>query len=269
LIGGEGVTRGYLNRPELTEERFVPNPFRPGGRLYRTGDLARYLADGNIEFLGRADQQVKIRGFRIELGEIEAVLRACPGVRDAVVAMREITAGEKSLVAYAVPESAGGISDERMRSVMRAALPDYMMPAAFVELEALPLTHNGKIDRKALPHPDRASRSPARSYAPPRNGLEQTIATVWREALNLEQVGLADNFFDLGGHSILAVQVHHKLNEVLDRRISLIDIFRFPTVSALAAHLGADAPEPASVGQGVDRAEARRQAMQRRRILQN
>src|SRR5271165_5590309 len=202
-LGGEGLARGYLGQPGMTAERFVPDPYgESGGRLYATGDLARLRFDGLIEFLGRRDQQVKIRGFRIELGEIEAALRAHPAVRDAAVAAREDTPGEKRLVAYVT----GAPIDLRALSEhLRTRLPDYMLPALFVPLAELPLTPNGKLDRRRLPPPEPAKIA-GEDFVAPRNALEQVLADLWRELLDAERIGAREHFFELGGHSLLAAQ---------------------------------------------------------------
>ncbi|HET7867921.1 MAG TPA: amino acid adenylation domain-containing protein, partial [Burkholderiaceae bacterium] len=201
-IAGAGVARGYLNRPDLTAERFVPDPFGPkGSRMYRSGDLGRWKPDGTLEFLGRNDHQVKIRGFRIELGEIEAALLACPGVREAVVLTREDEPGNKRLVAYLTGSQ---LQPEALRVALARSLPEYMVPAAYVLLEALPLTPNGKLDRKALPAPE-GSAFGAAAFEPPPGEIETTLAALWCELLGLERVGRADHFFELGGHSLLAV----------------------------------------------------------------
>ncbi len=240
FIGGTGVARGYLNRPRMSAERFVPDPWSgvPGARLYRTGDMARQLPDGRLEFAGRFDSQVKIRGFRIELGEIESALAAHPAVERAEILVREDTPGDKRLVAYVVPRrgerTAKPPSLASLRSFLRDRLPGYMVPGAFVVLDKLPMTPTGKVDRKALPVPGAAAESGA---VLPRNEAERAIAAVWREVLSLERVGVDDNFFDLGGHSLLMAQVHARLCEVFDRDLTLIDLFRHPTIAALAAFL--------------------------------
>ena len=223
-IGGAGVARGYLNRPELTAERFLNDPFasEPGARMYRTGDLARYLPDGNIEFLGRNDFQVKIRGFRIELGEIESQLSRYPGIRDAIVLAREDVPGEKRLVAYYT--SAEGISVEELRSHLLGVLPEYMVPAAYVALDVLPVTANGKLDRKALPAPE-LDAYVVRMYEAPIGEAEQAIAQIWCDVLKIERVGRHDDFFELGGHSLLAVRVLSRLRQALDVEINLTDLF--------------------------------------------
>ena len=229
LIGGDGVVRGYLNRDELTRERFIPDPFSsdPRARLYRTGDLARYQRDGNIEFLGRADHQVKVRGYRIELGEIEAILNDHPAVQEAVVIAREDSPGDKRLVAYLV--AAGEPPSAReCRERLQEKLPDYMVPSNFVFLRQLPLTPNAKVDRKALPAPEQVEAKTERACEPPENDFERSIATIWKEVLNIQSVGRQDNFFDLGGHSLHLVRVHSRLRNVdlaaalHDRLVSLL-----------------------------------------------
>jgi amino acid adenylation domain-containing protein len=241
-IGGDGVTRGYLNRPELTAERFVRDPFAadPTARMYRSGDRARYRDDGNIEFLGRNDFQVKIRGFRVELGEIEARLAACAGVREAVVVVRGGVSGEKRLVAYVVSHEGATPSATALREELLRDLPDYMIPSAFVGLDALPLTPNGKLDRKALPEPDQAAVA-SREYAAPVGETERIVADVWQALLGVERVGRHDHFFELGGHSLLVIG----LIEQLRRRglgTDVRTVFMAPTLSALAAQLAGDAP---------------------------
>ncbi|HYN22261.1 MAG TPA: amino acid adenylation domain-containing protein, partial [Thermoanaerobaculia bacterium] len=233
-VGGACVARGYLDRPDLTAERFVPNPFGEG-RLYRTGDLARSLSDGKIEFLGRADNQVKIRGFRIELGEIEAALVALPGVREAVVTAREDT-GDRRLVAY-ISGHASGLTAERLRYLLRDRLPDYMVPAAFVLLPELPLIPSGKVDRKALPAPE--WQSAETSYVAPRTPVEEILARIWSDLLGLERIGAADQFFELGGHSLLATQVMSRLRVAFDVEMPLRDLFEAPTLADLAARVEA------------------------------
>lgn len=269
IIGGRGVVRGYLHRPELTAERFITHPVlgAAAGRVYRTGDLARWRPDGTVEFLGRLDHQVKVRGYRIELGEIESALLNHVAVREAVVVAREDVPGDLRLVAYYVVagQQPPGVAD--LKEHLRDRLPDYMVPSHFVALPALPQTPNGKVDRKALPAPDTAAQAPAAEvFVAPAGDMEQTIATVWKEVLNLPQVGTRDNFFDLGGHSLLAVQVHRKLRDVLQRDLSITDIFRFPTVQSLGAYLAQDGADGAAAQQGKDRAEGRRAALQRRQV---
>jgi natural product biosynthesis luciferase-like monooxygenase protein len=239
LIGGRGVVRGYLNRPDLTAERFMPNRFHEGGGcLYRTGDLARYRPDGSVEFVGRVDQQVKVRGHRIELGEIEAALRKHPSVREAAVVLREDSDGDRRIVAYFTANGGPAPRVEELRSHIATQLPDVMIPAAWVVLEALPLTPNGKIDRKALPAPMSGEQRSAVEYTPPRNESEEAIQEVWREVLKLERIGTQDNFFELGGHSILAIHVINRLRTRLQRDLTMTDMFTYPTIRSLAEHLG-------------------------------
>ncbi len=247
-LGGVGLARGYCNRPELTRDKFVANPFSstPGARLYRTGDLGRYLPDGRIEYLGRMDHQVKVRGFRIELGEIESALAGHSGVREAVVAVREDVPGDKRLVAYVTAKDGAAPTDSELRDLLRAKLPEFMVPSAFVILERFPVTPNGKVDRKALPAPQESGPSLVGPSLLPRNEMEHAIAAIWLEVLHLEKVGVEDSFFRLGGHSLLLVQVQNRLEKVLNKSLSMMDLFRYPTISSLAAHLSqkekADAP---------------------------
>ena len=241
-VGGPGVARGYLDRPELTAERFVPDPYAEGGgRLYRTGDLARVLPSGQLEFLGRIDQQVKIRGYRVELGEIEDAISAAPGVREVVVAARADASGDARLVAYVV-----GASDvEAIIAGLRARLPEYMVPAAFVTLDDLPRTPNGKVDRKALPEPDGGRPELSTEYVAPEGPVEQAVAQIWAEVLGVDPVGVQDDFFELGGHSIMAVRLLARMNEFLGVDVSLRTLFDAPSVRGLVAALGSD-PEQAA-----------------------
>ena len=234
-IGGVQVARGYLNRPELTAERFIADPFGadPDARMYKTGDLGRWLADGNIEYLGRNDFQVKIRGFRIELGEIEAKLAEHEGVREAVVIAREDSPGQKHLVAYVVVQAGVKLSAAELRSHLAGLLPEYMVPSAFVNLEGLPLTPNGKLDRRALPAPG-LDAVVTRRYEAPQGVVETAIARVWQELLNLDRVGRHDHFFELGGHSLMAVQVVSRLRLDLGVEVGVRDLFAQPTVAAFA-----------------------------------
>jgi amino acid adenylation domain-containing protein len=245
-IGGIGVARGYVNQPALTAEKFVPHPFsyRAGARLYRTGDLGRYLPDGDLEFLGRRDTQVKIRGFRIELGEIESILRQHKNVREAVaVAAHVKDSGERQLLAYVVERSGAALSPGELRRHLREKLPEHMIPAAFVKLEAFPLTHNGKVDRRMLPDPSEVRYEPEALYTAPQTELERIIAQAWQQVLHIERVGVHDNFFDLGGNSFHVLKVSSSLMEEFDEEVSAMDMFRWPTVSLLAKHLsGEQAP---------------------------
>ncbi|MEG3918362.1 amino acid adenylation domain-containing protein [Microcoleus sp. T3_A4] len=234
-IGGDGLARGYLNRPELNAEKFISHPFRdrPGARLYKTGDLARYLSDGNIEYVDRIDNQVKVRGFRIELGEIEAALSQHPNVRQAVVVVREDEPGNKCLVAYAVLSQEGAIAASELRSFLKEKLPEYMLPSAFVLLDALPLTPNGKVDRKALKAPD-TENFPLNAALAPRTPEEQLLAEIWSNVLGVKQIGIGDNFFELGGHSLLATQLIAKVRETFQVELPLRSLFQSPTVESLA-----------------------------------
>lgn len=284
-IGGEGVTRGYWQRDDLTADRFRPNPFHPG-RMYRTGDLVRLRDDGKLDFLGRADHQVKLRGYRIELGEIETVLEAQPGVAQAVVMAREDTPGDLRLVAYI----RGTASAATLRAALSAVLPDHMVPQHFVTVDSFPLTPNRKVDRKALPAPSANLPAPVVEEFVAPEGIESQIAAIWSRILGVPKVGAKDNFFALGGHSLLAVQAHREIRADLGAaaaRLSITDIFRFPTLAALSAHLeGAAkpaqlrpvAPQPltaappqaansAPVAGVSDRADARADAMARRRAM--
>jgi pristinamycin I synthase-3/4 len=235
-IGGAGVTRGYLGRPDLTAERFLSDPFdaRPGARIYRTGDRGRWRPDGELELFGRVDDQVKIRGNRVEPGEVEARLRECPGVSQAAVVAWPPGAPDARLVAYLVPAVGAGLSTAELRTVLRRALPEYMVPTAFVILPALPLGPHGKLDRRALPPPD--AERPA-AYVGPRHPLEWQIAVIWGALLKVPQVSVFDDFFELGGHSLLAVQLMQRLEAEVGRRLPLTALFSAPTVAGLAAAL--------------------------------
>ncbi len=258
-IGGAGVTAGYFRRPELTEERFRPDPFAPGGRIYGTGDLARWRADGALEYLGRKDQQVKVRGYRIELGEIEAVLQRHPGVREGVVVAR-MDGGEATLVAYYVARSPAP-SVDGVRAHLREALPEFMVPSRFVALADLPRTPNLKVDRKALPAPDAAAT--ARAVVAAGDDVEGAILAIWRQALGTDAVGVEDNFFDSGGHSILAVRVHREVVQKLGVELAVTDLFRFPTIRGLARHLQAGASTPTAAQLAAERAKQRRNILRR------
>jgi amino acid adenylation domain-containing protein len=249
-IGGAGVARGYLNQPELTARRFVPDPFsapgphsaRSGARLYRTGDLGRYRSDGNIEFFGRNDDQVKLRGYRIELAEIEAQLRGCAGVREAVVVAREHVPGEKRLVAYVTAAADAQLQAGELREALRTVLPEYMVPSAFVILESLPLTPNGKLDRRALPAPEGAHSGT--TYEAPEGEIEQALAEIWQRLLHVQRVGRHDNFFELGGHSLLTVSLMTRIQAVLNVRVSVASTFTSPTVAQMAQLIVAKSSAP-------------------------
>jgi amino acid adenylation domain-containing protein len=243
-IGGDGVALGYVNQPDLTAERFIDDPFDgpAGSRLYRTGDICRYLDDGNIEFLGRSDSQVKIRGFRIELGEIEARLREHPDVRQVAVLLREDHPGDKRIAGYIVPQLPNAPPEAaNLRRHLQARLPDYMVPSAFLFLDALPLTPNGKVDHKGLPAPPSRPRV-AQAYVDPRNPIEESLAVLWCELLQIEQVGIDDNFFELGGHSLLGVQLVERMNRQFGATFRAVDLFRRPTIAELGSILAASSP---------------------------
>jgi amino acid adenylation domain-containing protein len=242
-IGGLGVARGYLRRPELTAERFLPDPFGtvPGARLYRTGDLAHYLPDGQLDFLGRVDHQVKIRGFRIELGELESALGAHPDVREAVVLVREDVPGDKLLVAWVVAAEGRTLEEPALRTFLKRSLPEYMVPSVFVPCERLPLTSNGKVDRaKLLALPLRRERS-TRSR-PPATEAERTLARIWQDILRLERVGATESFFDLGGHSLLLPRVQARVKQAFGREPSMLELFEHPSIESLAAFLVPSGP---------------------------
>jgi surfactin family lipopeptide synthetase A len=236
FIGGDGLARGYLKRPELTVERFLPHPFsdEPAARLYRTGDLARYRSDGTIEHLGRLDFQVKLRGFRIELGEIEAVLVQHPGVRQAVVVVREDQRGDKRLVAYLLTSGQSVPASSELRSFVQKQLPDYMLPSAFVCLEALPLTPNGKVDRRALPAPELTKRTAEETFVVPTLQVHYQLISIWEELLDVRPIGIKDDFFDLGGHSFLAARMIHRIEQVFGKKIPFVTLFAEPTIEHLA-----------------------------------
>ena len=239
-IGGAGLARGYLNLPELTAQRFIPNPFseKAGERIYKTGDLARYLPDGNIEFLGRTDEQVKIRGYRIELGEIEALLMQHPAVKEAVAVAEDDLSGNKRLVAYVVPNPTQALNPLEMRSFLKEKLPNYMIPHAFVAIAFMPLTPNGKIDRLRLRTPENVtSNSTDKSCIAPRTPTESTLAKIWSEILNTEPVGIRDNFFDLGGDSLLTIRLIKEINQQFKRELPLSSLFLNPTIEGLADSL--------------------------------
>ncbi|MFQ4144472.1 non-ribosomal peptide synthetase [Chlorogloeopsis sp. ULAP02] len=252
-IGGIGLARGYLNRPDLTAERFIPNPFsqQPKARLYKTGDLARYGSDGMIEYVGRIDFQVKIRGFRIELGEIEAVLSQHPKLQQTAVIAREDTPDEKQIVAYVVPIPASVPTTSELRNFLKERFPGYMMPSAFVILDSLPLTPNGKINRQVLPPPDILCPELADSYVMPQTELERTIATIWQQTLNIEKVGIHDNFFDIGGDSLLMLKVHSQLSQTFPKELSMLDLLKYTTINSLAQYLHQS--EDAAMERKIDR----------------
>jgi surfactin family lipopeptide synthetase A len=238
-LAGASLARGYLHRPDLTAERFVPHPYsqEPGARLYRTGDRVRTLPDGRLEFLGRVDQQIKLRGFRIELGEIEHALREQENVQEAVVIMREDQPGQPRLVAYLVAQTDQTVALPSIRQALKQRLPEYMLPSAYLLLPALPLLANGKLNRRALPEPDQERPVLENPFVAPRSKVEAGLVEVWSDVLGLVQVGIYDNFFDLGGHSLLIPQVHSKIKERGIGNPTLVDLFHYPTIKLLAEHI--------------------------------
>jgi acyl carrier protein len=241
--GGDGLARGYLGRPDLTAERFIPDPFdpTPGARVYDTGDVARWRPNGIVEFLGRADTQVKIRGFRIEPGEVEVALLAEPGVQEAVVVAREDRSGEKRLVAYVVPRDGSSIVPARLRARLAERLPAFMVPSVIVPIEALPLTESGKVDRRALPEPSAPDQA---GGTPPRDDVERVVAQTFGGALGHSQVSVEANFFDLGGHSLLAIRVVAEVLKIFRTKLPLRRFFDDPTVSGVARALVAEEAKP-------------------------
>ncbi len=263
-VGGIGVARGYHGKAGITAERFVPDPFSTGGaRLYRTGDRVRWRPDGELEFLGRVDEQVKVRGFRIEPGEIVAALGAHPAVRDSVVVLRDGGAGGPRLVAYVVPADGARPTAPELREHLRARLPDYMVPPSYVIMDELPLTPNGKVDRRALPAPETTA---GEGFVAPQGEMERKVAAIWEELLGVPSVGVDDNFFEIGGHSLLMAQLQERLKEAFGREVPMVDLFQHPTVSALARHLDAaerPAAKAAEQEKAKDRGSARRQMLRR------
>ncbi|MDZ8110295.1 MAG: amino acid adenylation domain-containing protein [Nostoc sp. DedQUE12a] len=249
-IGGLGLARGYLNQPELTALKFIPNPFskQQGDRLYKTGDLVRFLPSGDIEYIGRIDNQIKIRGFRVELGEIEAVINQHPSVSASVAIVREDKPGNQNLTAYITLHPDKTLTISELRRFLQNKLLDHMVPTAFMILETFPLTSNGKVDRRALPMPDALRPELEVAYVVPQTEVEKTIASVWQKALNLEKIGIHDNFFEIGGHSLLLVTVHSQLQKILNNaELSTLDLFRYPTINSLAEYLRSSANQTVSL----------------------
>lgn len=263
VVGGEGVARGYFGRDELTRERFLPNLFA-NGRMYRTGDLVRYTTNGVLEFLGRIDHQVKVRGYRIELGEIESRIADFPGIAETVVVAREDRADDVRIVAYLRLRD-GRVDENALRAHLAKSLPEYMVPAHFVTLDAFPLTPNAKVDRKALPRPEAKREAETEIYVAPVDNVQREIAETFRRVLGVERVGLHDSFFALGGHSLLAVQAHRELKALITQDIAITDLFRFPTVAALSGHLADRGKSDERLSQVADRAAMRRAALGDRR----
>jgi amino acid adenylation domain-containing protein len=267
-IGGAGLARGYVWRPDLTAEKFVPNPFSAvgGERVYRTGDDVRWRSDGALEYLGRRDEQVKLRGYRIELGEIEHVLEESSWVKQAVVVAQQDGGGDKRLIAYLVANSPAPSVTE-LRHFIKDRLPEYMTPSQFILLESMPLTRNGKVDRDALPKQESLRPALGVKYAPPSAGLERSIAEIWRQVLGIDKVGRDDNFFDLGGHSMHLLQVHHGLKEALGAGLPIVELFKYPTIGSLAAYWGQEGGRETFSHEARDRAERRSEAIHRRQRL--
>ena len=261
-IGGAGLARGYLNRPEMTASKFIPNPYsaESGACLYKTGDLARYLPSGDIEFLGRLDQQVKVRGFRIELGEVEAALRKHPHVQEALVLAREDITGGKNLVAYVVPKGEFVLTSSNLRLFMQEQLPDYMVPAAFVLLETLPLMPSGKVDRRALPAPEHTRPELAEGYLAPTLPVHQQLAKIWEELLEVSPIGIRDNFFELGGHSLLAVRLIDRIEQVWGKKVAASTLLAGPTIEQLSDVLVQPDPPASRAVPGVVPASRSRRA---------
>jgi acyl-coenzyme A synthetase/AMP-(fatty) acid ligase/acyl carrier protein len=267
-IGGAGLAAGYLHRPELTRERFIPDPFCPqtGARLFRTGDLARYRADGQIEFLGRLDHQVKIRGYRVEVGEIEAALAQHPDIKAAVVTAQK-SPGDFQLVAYWIGQASGTAPTE-LRKFLASRLPGFMIPASFIRLEELPLNPNGKVDRSKLASVSIIRSPDEQPLISPKTDIEKKLVEIWQHILQIEQVGVEDNFFDLGGHSLLLMRVHNQLEVRLNCQISIVELFQYPTIRALAQRLDqpSQAPNPL-VAESSHSPTNRKQRMQRQRAV--
>ncbi|WP_218653140.1 amino acid adenylation domain-containing protein [Nostoc sp. TCL26-01] len=275
-VGGDGLARGYLNRPELTVEKFIPYPWKNSAsaseRLYKTGDLVRSLPDGNIEFLGRIDNQVKIRGFRIELGEIERVIGQYPEIRENIVIARPHVTGEKQLVAYIVTHQGSTYKQNQLSAFLQQRLPEYMLPSAFVVLASLPLTANGKVDRQKLPAPGRERPQLEQVYIAPQNDLERLLVNIYADLLQIDQVGVDDNFFDLGGTSILIMQLALRVKQELGMELSVVKLFQYPTIAGLAQYLNAQLNAQQNTQQSPDKLQSRAQqqkaALARRRHSQ-
>ncbi|HEX8709118.1 MAG TPA: non-ribosomal peptide synthetase, partial [Pyrinomonadaceae bacterium] len=266
-IGGMGVARGYQNRAEMSAEKFIPDAYSEEGgeRLYRTGDWVRYVKGGKLEYVGRIDEQVKVRGFRIELGEIEAALAAHEAVREAAVVVKEDSSGDKRLAAYVVGREPGAPTAGELRLFIKDKLPGHMIPALFVTLDEMPLTPNGKIDRRALARLKVERTEVQANLVMPRTEAERTIAGIWQEVLQLESVGVHDNFFDLGGHSLLLIQLQGKLKEALGPGITIIDLFEHPTIAALSEELSRKRSEAPALQNSYDHAANRRALSQQNR----
>ena len=248
-IGGDGVASGYLNKPELTADKFIFHSFNgePAQRLYKSGDLARYLPDGNIDFLGRADNQVKVRGYRIELGEIECLLKQHPAVDKSVALVREDNPGDRRLVAYVVSKQQSPPTVSELCSFLRKKMPEYMVPSVFIFLDTLPLTANGKVNRQSLPVPDQSRPDLEHAFVAARTAVEKVLAKIWGDILKLERVGIDDNFFELGGHSLLATQVMSRINQALRVESPLRTLFERPTIAEWVMTMDQDSDQRARV----------------------
>ena len=266
-IAGVGLARGYMEQPAMTASKFIPNPFTEvnGDRLYRTGDLGRFLPDGNIEFIGRTDYQVKVRGFRIELGEVETILSTHADVGQAVVIAQGKNQSDRKLIAYVVPKNGETLSTDILRSQIKKHLPDYMIPSVFKIMETLPLTTSGKVDRKQLPEVDLDNADREIVYVPPQTELERSIALIWQEVLGIKSVGLDDNFFDLGGHSLSMTKAHIRLQEILQRDFSIVEMFSHPTIRSFSDYLNKESQDFARVKVSYGRANKQKDALQRQR----
>ena len=263
-VGGTGVSNGYLNRPELTAERFIKSPFESGDTLYRTGDLGVWLADGTLDFLGRNDNQVQIRGYRIELGEIENAITKHPDVEKAVVVPQKVGATDDQLIAYfTIKQESPDLNTLRKR--LNELLPDYMIPAQFIEIAKIPLTSNGKVDKQALPDPNTQSKAKVATHQPPQNELQQAIAGVWKSVLKRDNISISDNFFEIGGNSLLIVQIQRGLKDVLPDSIPVVQLFRHPTIASLAEYLSKDTTDGSHLEGVQDRVKKQKEALKRRR----
>jgi amino acid adenylation domain-containing protein len=268
-IGGLGLARGYFHNPALTEERFIPHPFKPGARLYKTGDIGTWLPEGILKYVGRKDQQVKIRGYRIELGEVETALRKHPKVTDAVVVIKDDSSGNKRLVAYFVSDD-GLLNHSDLHTWLVQKLPFYMIPAAFERLDVIPLNANGKVDWNALPEPTALRPVLNTAYLAPENELEQKILQIWQDVLKIEKIGVNDNFFELGGNSILISQAHQRIKSTLQCEITLVDMFKYPTIRLLAQNMSQNEQQKNMFLEIQDEVEKRKQMMnQRNEMLKN
>jgi acyl-coenzyme A synthetase/AMP-(fatty) acid ligase/acyl carrier protein len=266
-VGGFALARGYRAYADATAERFVPNPFsqQAGERLYKTGDLGRYLINGEVEYFGRADHQIKLRGYRIETAEIEHALASHPGVRQVLVTVSGDSVSEKRLVAYVAATESDDIFRHELHNQVARLLPSYMVPSVFVIVDAFPMLTNGKIDRKALPKINRTHTLSAGLNVAPANSLEKALVTIWQEVLGLEAVGVNDNFFDLGGHSLALLQIKAKIQSRIGKEVSLTELFTYPTVSALSRVINDQAPANDIVATARKRSAAQRKALQRNR----